>query len=480
MVRWSNGKLQPFGGWEQRGYTAFSSTIRRIHRWTSLAGETLTAYLCDWHVYVDRGDGFLENISPISPPLVTPAPLITGGYGGGAYGDGAYGDVDPVGSVEAKSVTSGYYLDNWGEDLLAMTGTDGRLLRWSPQSSIGTRMAPVTNAPVNNRGFVVHPLRYVVLFGAGGVMNRYAWCNQEDVENWNFADINSKAGFQDIQPASPIIACSMSGNEIIFFTENDRAFYLEHVGLPYIFGGDQFAAGCTPLSPMSISDSPHGAIWMTNGGIFNYQSRSAVPIDCGVWNWVIANRAEIPTRYSGCAFVVPSQNEIWFSFSSGGTSGLNDRIAVFNYVEKWWTQAYFGRTAGVTSTYTGYPLMSDGKVVFDHEVGNQYSGADLPWATIFSISMNMGSSLITVPKFFPDYDGDIEALSVTIEYNIPRASEQMDSVTETATVFSDGYVYFEEMPTGRDFRLTFRQLLDGSNPWTVGDNVLYVIPRGVQ
>lgn len=479
MVRWSNGKLQPFGGWEQRAYSTFSSTVRRIHRWTTNDGITMVAYLCDWHVYVDRGNGIIEDISPIGPILSIPPPLVTGGYGGGGYGDGPYGDSPPLGAVEARSVTPGYYLDNWGQNLLAMTGTDGRLLQWDPESAVGTRMEVVADAPTGCRGFVVHPLRHVIVFGADGIMNRYAWCDQEDIENWEFADVNSKAGFQEVQPASPIIACSMSGDEVIFFTENDRAFYIEYVGMPYIFGGEQFSSGCTPFSPMSISDSPAGAIWMTNGGLFNYQSRSAVPISCDVWNWVLENRAEIPSRYSGSVFVVPSQNEMWFSFSSGGLSGVNDRIAVYNYVEKWWTQAYFGRTAGITSTYTGYPVMSDGRYVYDHEVGNKYGTEDYPWAATFAITMNTGASLATIPKFFPDYDGDIEALSVSLEYNIPRTSSDPDSMTEYSSVYPDGYAYFSEQPTGRDFRLTIKQITE-AEPWTVGDSVLYVIPRGSQ
>lgn len=478
MVRWSNGKLQPFGGWQQRGYTTFSSTVRRIHRWTTNDDVTMVAYLCDWHLYVDRGDGILEDISPISPILSIPPPLITGGYGGGAYGEGPYGVSPAIGEVEAKAVTPGYYLDNWGQNLVAMTGTDGRLLQWDPESAVGTRAVAVPNAPTNNRGFVVHPLRHIIVFGAGGVMNRYAWCDQEDNENWNFADVNSKAGFQDVQPASPIIACSMSGDEVIFFTENDRAFYIEYVGMPYIFGGEQFASGCTPFSPMSISDSPSGAIWMTNGGVFNYQSRSAVPVNCAVWNWIVENRDEIPSRYSGSVYVVPSQNEMWFSFASGGTSGVNDRTAVFNYVEKWWAQAYIGRTAGITSTYTGYPVMSDGRYVYDHEVGNSYGTDQLPWVATFPITIGSGSDLITMPKFFPDYDGDIDAISVSLEYNIPRTTENPDVVTEDSRVLSDGYVYFD-MPTGRDFRLTVRQVMQ-ADPWTLGDSVVYIIPRGAQ
>lgn len=438
----------------------------------------MVAYLCEAHAYVDVGDGALLDISPTSP-IVAPGSVVAGGYGDNTYSLGTYGTARPNRADTSKLVSPGYYLDNWGQNLLLMTSTDGRLLMWDPTTP-ATKAAAVSGAPTGNRGFVVHPLRYVLLFAAGGVMARFSWCNQEDITNWNYADVASKAGFYDVEPASPIVAASRSMNDVVFFTENGKGYYIEHIGLPYIFSTESFGAGCTPVSPMAIGDGPEGAVWLSSGGIFGYKSRSAVPIDCPLWNWKQANYNEASSRVGAATFIVPSTSEIWFSFSTGAVLGINDRTMVFNYVEKWWTQAYIGRTAGLNAVYTGYPIMATASAVFDHEVGMGYEGADLPWASTFPFTMNFGASLATMISFFPDYDGSLPAISFKLDYNIPRASETIDGSTGNRPVEGDGYVYFPTQPTGRDFRLTVSQVQENAPAWTVGDNIAYLIPRGSQ
>lgn len=477
LLRWRDGKLSPIGGWTRVNYGAFASPVRAIHRWTSNLGISMVGYLCEAHVYVDQGDGVLTDISPvvpISPPNVS----INGGYGDDAYGMFTYGDARPPRPPTDRRLTPAYSIDNWGEDLLVMTSADGRLLRWRP-SAPATPAAAVLNAPTNNRCFVVMPQRHVILFGAGNFRDRWAWCDEEDIEDWNFADVASKAGYLSAEPSSPIVAACRSGNDAVYFTESGNAHYIEFQGMPAIFGGDKFAAGCTPFSPASLSDTPKGAMWVSEGGFWNYQSRSAIPIDCDVWNWGKEQADNNSTRISGAMVVLPALTEIWWLFSSGTTIGVNDRCIVWNYTENWWSQAYISRSAGCSPTYTGYPIMSDGQNVYEHENGLFYPGADKPWAATFPFTMDVGASLATVPSLTPDYEGDIPAISFELDYNIPRASDQPDVRTGQKSILSDGNVYFgDPSPTGRDFRMTVRQVVDGVRSWTLGNNVLFVIPRG--
>jgi hypothetical protein len=476
LIRWNKGKLQPVGGWTQIPYTAFASKCRKIHRWTTNAGVSMVAYLCEGHLYVDQGDGLLTNISPASPISQPSGSLVQGGYGDNTYSLGAYGTPRPDHEDARRRITPGYYLDNWGENIVAMTGTDGRLLMWSPSDVPGTLSDAVSGAPVGNRGFVVTPQRHVILFGAEGIMNEYAWCSQEDIENWNFADVASTAGFNTVQPASPIIACSRSGNDVVFFTEAGHAFYIEYKGLPYIYGGDKFADGVTPYSPMSISDTPDGAIWVSEGGVWTYQSRAVIPVVCDVWNWVDDAVDTDKTRVAAATLLNPSFTEMWWFFTSTGSDD-NDRYMIFNYKEKWWSTGYMSRTGGINGTYTGLPLMTDGTNVYQHESGGSYGGADLPWGSTFPISMNYGAQFATFAKMLPDYDGDITAISFTVDYNIKRMGD--DTVTtDDKSVMPDGYVHFHV--TGRDFRLTVRQTVSESPLWTLGDNNVYMIPRGSQ
>ena len=50
--------------------------------------------------------------------------------------------------------------------------------------------------------------------------------------------------------------------------------------------------------------------------------------------------------------------------------------------------------------------MADGLVAFEHELGNFYGNADLPWAETFDLNILNGTRLITVKQMLPDIDGD--------------------------------------------------------------------------
>lgn len=478
LIRWSEDKMTPVGGWTKLAYTAPASKMRAIHTWTVLSGQQYTAYLCEGHLYVDKGDG-LVDISPVVPIEQPSSIVAAGGYGDNLYSFDSYGTPRPS-RTDRGPITPGYYLDNWGEDLLAMTGTDGRLLRWSPSDPPGTKAAAVTGAPIGNRVFVVTPQRHVILFGAGGQFNREAWCSQENIEDWNYASVTNTAGFYDIEPASPIIAASKAGDEIIFFTAAGDVFVNRYIGIPYIYSYEKIGNGSVPISPNSIEDTPIGCIWPTFNGFWKYDAGNMVPVKCNVWTWITKDANATTSRFNAATVAVNTFSEIWWFFPSAGKIE-NDHYVIWNYKEGWWSVGRLKRTCGASSTYTDFPLMSDGSNVFQHESGNFYQlGADeeLPWVETFSININSGTLLSTFWQMLPDIEGNSDALGFQLHYNIPRtgASFAANMQSEVEYVTEDGYVNFRD--TGRDFRLRISQLINGSDPWTMGQSQLDIRPRG--
>ena len=91
--------MAPVGGQSQYNFT-FASRCKRVHGWFDLNQVYHIAYLCERHLYVDTG-GTLLDISP-SPPLVSPTPVGTGGYGDGLYNVG----MELVTGAFAAGVTS--------------------------------------------------------------------------------------------------------------------------------------------------------------------------------------------------------------------------------------------------------------------------------------------------------------------------------------------------------------------------------------
>ena len=78
--------MAPVGGQSQYNFT-FASRCKRVHGWFDANQVYRIAYLCERHLYVDTG-GTLVDISPVSPPLTSPTPVGTGGYGDGSYSVG--------------------------------------------------------------------------------------------------------------------------------------------------------------------------------------------------------------------------------------------------------------------------------------------------------------------------------------------------------------------------------------------------------
>src|SRR5688572_17855204 len=80
LVRWNNGNMEPFGGWERLAFDAFDSPLRAIHQWQDNGGIEHTAYLCETNLYVETGGSLVE---------ITP----TGGIEAPTGDNGGYGDL---------------------------------------------------------------------------------------------------------------------------------------------------------------------------------------------------------------------------------------------------------------------------------------------------------------------------------------------------------------------------------------------------
>lgn len=474
LMRWVGGRMSPLGGWSKINYVAFASPLRFIHRWTTGSGATLIGYLCEQHLYVDLGDGVLSDISPVIP-IEPPNTSIAGGYGDYKYNYGKYGtprpDKEPLGILPDV-----FKLDNWGENLLAMTSADGRLLQWNPNTPTDKAVV-VAEAPINNRTFQVTPQRFVILFGAGGDFNRYQWCDEEDITNWALDDLTSKGGDYSLQPAASIVAVEMSGADVLIFTSNNNGFVISYVGLPYVYGCEQFQSDSVPMSPKALVNTPQGAVWASPDGFWYFSGNSAVPLTCTVWDWVDSIIDETVARKTADFVIIPTFSELYFFFPSKG-SNVNDRYALWNYKENWWANGKMIRACGVKSTYVGAPIMSDGVSVYQHESGNAYAllpEEELPWARTFNINLAGGAMMTSIGRMVPDMGGDTSDLTFELNYKITRDANEAPMSSGRVPVVA-GYVGFRD--TGRDFQMTIRQEVNTVKNWTMGNSLIDAVPRG--
>lgn len=466
LVRWEEGNLLPVGGWEAVNYTEFESRLRCTHKWIDNSGIQNIAYLCEEHCYVDPGDGVLIDITPVDG--ITPPPSIgIGGYGLGPYGEGTYGT--PRDSVDFSLIaTPCYALDNWGGELRAMTSSDGRLLRWNPATP-ATPLVAVTNAPAG-RTFVVTPERHIIVFAAGGEVATFAWCDEEDDTDWTPA-IDSKAGSLSVEPRAPIMAAKVVANGVLFHTAR-AAYLIRWVGIPYIYQYSIITDCACPMTAMALIPIPTGAMWFALNGFWEFNGASVAPMPCEIWDWINVNINRTTSKYEAVAINVPTKFEVWFSFVAGDGS-TNNRMAIYNYRDRIWSMGYVGRTCGVSYANDPYPYMSDGTLVYKHESGFQYPGADLPWAETHTIDVNLGWNKTTIKQMLPEVRLGSDAVNFQF-YKSNNPVNGVETVSAAKSIRSNGMVDVRE--TARAMRMRVNMVANRN--WSIGPIQVDAVARG--
>lgn len=115
--------MEPVGGWERVTTEPFASTPRRIHQWQRNDNIRMTVVGCDSHLYADNSGSYV-NVAPGDIAGMTS--YIGGGFGAGTYGAGTFG-TPRSGPTSLSPRREAWTFANWGEDLLSVVSSDGRL-----------------------------------------------------------------------------------------------------------------------------------------------------------------------------------------------------------------------------------------------------------------------------------------------------------------------------------------------------------------
>lgn len=471
LIRWDQGTLVPVGGWSRSIFGPFASTLRAIHKWQGNNGIIYYAFLCEQHLYVYYNNNFYD-ISPT--PAIAGITLGGAGYGAQDYGEQAYGTARS-GPSSIGFPAPMFTLDNWGEDLRAMASPDGRLLKWAPSAGLppANKSSLVTGSPLG-RTFVVTPERYIIIFGAGSVPNKYEWCDREDDTNWT-PGLTSDAGDKNAEPASPILTAIRTKN-VTLFTTLSSGYTLTWVGRPGIFSEERIGSIAVPISPKMIAETPVGAMWYSESGFWQFNGVSVQPMRCDISDWVAKNLNKARTRIFGTAIHNPSQSEVWFSFVSTASGSVPDKTAVYDYKQDIWYMLDVGRLSGYTSAHDESPLMGSQSVVYQHEDGYIYTDhSGVPWGETHTMTMMEGQRFLEIQKIMPDIQGDLSGFSFQVVQTkkIVETNEDQQVYSPERHVKSNGEVDIFRM--ARDIRVRFNST-PGS--WSFGDWRLAAVTRG--
>lgn len=414
----------------------------------------------------------------IDDVTMRPQTLIGPGSGVAGFGEGPFGvstfGTPRVGETKFDNPAPSYTLDNWGEELRAMTSADGRLLRWSPSFLSTDNAIAVVGAPTNNRAFCVTPERYLLLFGMGGERDKYGWCDQEDDTNWAFADPLSDAGFYNIEPKSPIntICEGLNG---VFMSSLNQSFFISYIGQPGIYSHVAVGALATPISAASIIETPDGIMWQSIDNFWIYNGVSIAPIQCEIMDWIEDQIDVDKSKIRSSAMNVYTKTEAWFFFTStASTTGTNDRLVIYNYKDRTWSMGTVGRSCGFNYANDINPLMSNGDKIYKHETGKIYDDYDdHPWLETHTVNINNGTEFIQVQNLFPEITGDPTGIRFSLNRTTIRQPNKY-SYTPQRSVRENGFVDIRE--TARDVR--FRIDADFADGWELGIIGVNSVGRG--
>jgi hypothetical protein len=413
------------------------------------------------NLYTTSAGGITTDITPAGFTSGAEIAAVNTGFGGGFFGTSYFGTARPDTGNFAEATT--WSLDNWGEDLLACSSTDGKIYQW--ELDTGTAAAVLANAPVDNLAMMVTAERFIFALGAGGNPRLLKWSDREDNTLWAEAATN-EAGEIELQTAGQIMCGINVRGQALILTDQD-AHSATYEGPPYVYRLERVGQSCGVMSRKALATVDAGAFWMGQEGFFSYAGGAVQEIPCEVADYVFG---DLNRSQSSLVHAVPMAQfgEVWWFYPSGASNEC-DRYVTLDYKEGHWTFGEIDRTCGVGRGVFKYPLWSDSLGnLWEQEVGLNYDGATI-FAESGPISIGAGDQVLSVTSMIPDEitQGDVSATFKTRFY--PNGDEQSHGPYSMAN------------PT--DLRFTGRQIrmrVEGERlaNWRVGTMRLDVTPGG--
>lgn len=463
LVRWFEGALRPWGGWEVHA-SGLAGPPRAMIAWADNGHGRWIAAGCPARLYVCDRAGIVSDITPAGLTAGSADAVVGGGYGSALYGEGPYGAAGTdVGLVSACTVWS---LDNFGETLVACNADDGVLYRWALDP--GAAAVALSGAPVSNRALVVTDEGFILVLGAGGDPRLVQWPDQRSDSDWT-VDATSQAGSFPLQTAGRLMCGRRVRAGTLLFTDID-VHLATYQGPPLIYGFERLAGDCGVISQGAAASAGDGlAVWMGRDGFFAYDG-NVRPIPCEVSDHVFGDLNPVQVSKVACVFDAAFGEATWFYPSAASTE--NDRYVSWSPRAGHWTIGGLGRTSGVAKGVFPHPLMADAAgAIWAHEVGFDHHGATA-FAESGPIEMGDGERVFTALNLIPDETllGDVTA-QFFVRFH-PTGAEETFGASPAFTVANPTNVRF----TGRQMRMRLTGAADSD--WRVGGFRLQVRPGG--
>ena len=340
LWRWAKGKSSPIGGWEQLGVSTLTGNARDGHTWVDLNGVERLA------VGTEQGL-FLVSVA------------------------GASTDITPVGWTDTNADTSGWSIDNAGQQLFAVNSEDGVVYTWLP----GDAQASALSGAPTATALMVTDERILGLFAAGGDPRQIQWSDVEAFTTWTPTTTNFTRDFP-LQSSGVIVGARRIKGGALVFTSSD-VHLMRFILRPNVYGFDQDGENCGLISEGAVVVLTDTAIWMGKDNFYRWAG-GVDELQCPLHDDVFLEGTGLNKAHANKvrAIHLPKQNEIWWLYPKGSATEINKAV-VYNYFEGHWAHHDIVRLGGVQNDEGfDYPLMfgSDG-IIWQHEKGSTRNGA---------------------------------------------------------------------------------------------------------
>lgn len=409
-------------------------------------------------------------------------PIVTSGSQSGVHTSSQYVGQDTYGRQRSYSAPQFRKPDFWsfasfGQDLLAVCSSDGRLLHMSPSTGQPVTMDVPSNAPTSNTAVLVTAERACVLLGSGGNKRRVAWSDLEDYNGWTFNTTGGEAGYIDIEATSPIVNGIRVKEGILILTQHE-AFLLRYVGAPYFYGVEKLGA-TTFAAPNALAIGGNMAVWFGDETFWMYDGSSVRALPCPFFNDLKLDFDPVYGQYRAHMHENGMFPEFWMDYPDGSnTDGENNHYLIWNYVENWWARGSRNVTAMVGANTAKYPVGAKSDLhIYQFEDGWTEAGVTRVgsvWAETSALNVGAGAKVVDVNQALVAVDPQYGSQNYQLKILSRFAGDQAETTYGPYLPRASGYT--DMRAQGRDLRMRIEATND--NYWSVGQVRLDVEARG--
>lgn len=355
----------------------------------------------------------------------------------------------------------------FGQDLLAVCSSDGRLLHFAPTAGTPSAMDVPTNAPTSNKAVVVTAERSCMLLGAAGVARRIAWSDFENYNGWTFNTATGQAGYIDIEATSPIVSGIRVKEGVLVLTQHE-AFLVRYVGAPYFYGVEKLGS-TTFAAPNAIAIGGNQVMWFGDECFWMYDGSAVRPVDCPFFNDLKQDYNPIYGNYRAHMHENGMFPEFWFDYpDQTQTDGECNHAVIYNYAEKWWSRTARNVTASCGAQTAKYPVGSKtDKYIYQFEDGWTDAGVTRVgsvWAETSHLPFSQNGGLVDINQAMVSTDPQYGSQNYQIKLLSRFTMDQDETTFGPYIPRTDGYT--DTRASGRDYRLRIEATDD--NYWSIG------------